>query len=65
MDDMFARIDAKFERIFKKCDEIRDNLGAQRRYNFNTSLLVIALWGVGLPLVFLVSILYVARRGMP
>lgn len=52
----------RFDEIIKKLDEVGDKLREIRRYNARTALLVIILWGVGLPLIFMASIIYAATR---
>jgi hypothetical protein len=54
-------LDNKVQQISDECDRIRDKLSDMRRYNRNTALLVAWLWGLGLPLSFLVAILYLSR----
>ena len=44
--------------IEKKIDEISAKLSDIRRYNADTALITMVLWGIGLPLVFLASVLY-------
>lgn len=51
-----------FENACKKLDEIRGKFDEQRRYNRNTTLLVIYLWGIGLPLTFFGCLIYAATR---
>jgi hypothetical protein len=58
-----AMSDEQIELICKKIDDITARLSAIRRYDANTALLAMVLWGIGLPLVFFVSVIYAARHG--
>jgi hypothetical protein len=49
------------DRCSAKLDEISRKLSAARRYNSHTMLILIWLWGAGLPLVFLITFAIVAR----
>lgn len=62
-DDRFcAKCDDVLERMMKKLDDISNGLSETRRYNRDTTLIMIILWGLGLPVVFFGSVLYAATR---
>lgn len=50
-----------FDRCVEKLDEIQRKVTAMRRHNANTMLILILLWGIGLPLTFLITFTIVAR----
>jgi hypothetical protein len=60
--DEIDRMCSKLDDAAKKIDEIGAKVRESRQYNQNTAMLVIILWGVGLPVVLFVSMLYAAMR---
>ncbi len=46
----------KWQPLFDKVDAISDQLAEVHRYKNGTALLIMILWGLGLPLVFLIAI---------
>jgi uncharacterized membrane protein YiaA len=52
----------KFAEICKKLDEASAKLSAIRRYNANTALITMYLWGIGLPLVLFGSVFFAIHR---
>lgn len=42
--------------IVKRFDDVAIKLSEIRQYNRNTALIVILLWGIGLPLTFVIAL---------
>ena len=50
------------DRCIQKCDELLATLREIRRYNHNTAIIVMILWGLGLPVVVFGSLIWAAWR---